>query len=71
MGRGLADALGCLHTLDSGPNVEYIYSAQVFAHAAVKLFTNCEGTTVSYFFLTLSIYVFITLEISYVIISIK
>ena len=32
--------------------------------AAVKLFTNCKGTTLPYFFITLSIYVFITLEIS-------
>ena len=40
----------------------YLLSSRL--SAVVKLFTNCKGTTVSYFFVTLSTYIFITLEIS-------
>ena len=56
------DPRRCLHSLVSCPNVEYLLSSSL--SAAVKLFTNCKGTTVPYFFITRSIYVFITLEIS-------
>ena len=45
-----------------GSQTGYLLSSSL--SAAVKLFTNCKGTTVPYFFITLSIYVFITLEIS-------
>ena len=57
------DSCRYLHALESGPTVDYIQLSSTLS-AAVKLFTNCKGTTVPYFFITLSIYVFITLEIS-------
>ena len=60
--KGEADPRRCLHALYSGPKCG-VYLLSSSLRVAVKLFTNCKGTTVPYFFITISIYVFITLEI--------